>query len=57
VAICQEAALFAMEEDIHIDSVKMRHFNKSLKTFTRRITPEMLQFYKDFQERSGLQSI
>lgn len=57
VAICQEAALFAMEEDIHIDSVKMRHFRKSLSTFTRRITPEMIQFYKDFQDRSGLQSI
>lgn len=57
VAICQEAALFAMEEDIHIDSVKMKHFRKSLSTFTRRITPEMIQFYKDFQDRSGLQSI
>lgn len=57
VAICQEAALFAMEEDLHIDSVKMRHFRKALATFTRRITPEMIQFYKDFQERSGLQSI
>ncbi|KAI9361474.1 P-loop containing nucleoside triphosphate hydrolase protein [Pilaira anomala] len=57
VAICQEAALFAMEEDIHIESVKMRHFRKSLETFTRRITPEMLKFYKDFQEKSGLQSI
>ncbi|RCH89687.1 Spermatoproteinsis associated protein 5 [Rhizopus stolonifer] len=57
VAICQEAALFAMEEDIHIDSVKMRHFQKALDTFTRRITPEMLAFYRDFQERSGLQSV
>ncbi|CAO3649741.1 unnamed protein product [Mucor hiemalis] len=57
VAICQEAALYAMEEDIHIDSVKMRHFRRSLETFTRRITPEMLQFYKDFREKSGLQSI
>ncbi|CEP10802.1 hypothetical protein [Parasitella parasitica] len=57
VAICQEAALLAMEEDIHIDSVKMRHFRKALATFTRRITPEMIQFYKDFQDRSGLQSI
>ncbi|KAI8079177.1 P-loop containing nucleoside triphosphate hydrolase protein [Thamnidium elegans] len=57
VAICQEAALFAMEEDIQIESVKMRHFRKSLETFTRRITPEMLKFYKDFQDKSGLQSI
>ncbi|KAI8887498.1 AAA-domain-containing protein [Backusella circina FSU 941] len=57
VAVCQEAALLAMEEDIHIDSIKRRHFEKALSTFTRRITPEMIQFYADFQERSGLQSI
>lgn len=72
VALCQEAALFAMEEDVHIDSVnstccfilflglfivlqiKRRHFLKALGSFKRRITPEMLQFYADFQSRSGL---
>ncbi|KAI9498373.1 P-loop containing nucleoside triphosphate hydrolase protein [Zychaea mexicana] len=57
VAICQEAALFAMEENVHIDSVKQRHFMQALSSFTRRITPEMLNFYRDFQTRSGLQSI
>ncbi|CAO3643202.1 unnamed protein product [Cunninghamella echinulata] len=57
VAICQDAALFAMEEDIHIDSIKQRHFLKALATFTRRITNEMIQFYADFQANSGLQSI
>ncbi|KAI8149913.1 P-loop containing nucleoside triphosphate hydrolase protein [Fennellomyces sp. T-0311] len=57
VAICQEAALFAMEEDVHIDSVKQRHFLHAVSTFTRRITPEMLKFYRDFQTRSGLQSV
>lgn len=31
VAICQEAALFAMEEDIHIESVKhVYYFKKNL---------------------------
>ncbi|CAO3594195.1 unnamed protein product [Absidia cylindrospora] len=57
VAICQDAALFAMEEDIHIDTIKRRHFIKALSTFTRRITAEMIQFYADYQARSGLQSI
>ncbi|KAI7857888.1 P-loop containing nucleoside triphosphate hydrolase protein [Circinella umbellata] len=57
VAICQEAALFAMEENIHIDSVKQRHFIQALSSFTRRITPEMLKFYHDYRTRSGLQSI
>ncbi|KAI7874649.1 AAA-domain-containing protein [Lichtheimia hyalospora FSU 10163] len=54
VALCQEAALIAMEEDVHIDSIKRRHFLKALGSFKRRITPEMLQFYADFQTRSGL---
>ncbi|KAG1455983.1 hypothetical protein G6F46_007923 [Rhizopus delemar] len=57
VAICQEAALIAMEENVYIDSIKMRHFKKALDTFTRRITPEMLKFYADYQEQSGLQSV
>ncbi|KAG2220538.1 hypothetical protein INT45_004144, partial [Circinella minor] len=57
VAICQEAALFAMEENIHIDSVKQRHFMQALSSFTRRITPEMLKFYHNYRTRSGLQSI
>ncbi|KAI8341533.1 P-loop containing nucleoside triphosphate hydrolase protein [Chlamydoabsidia padenii] len=57
VAICQDAALYAMEEDIHIDSIKRRHFIKALSSFTRRITDEMIQFYADYQAKSGLQSI
>ncbi|KAL0085560.1 P-loop containing nucleoside triphosphate hydrolase protein [Phycomyces blakesleeanus] len=57
VSICQEAALFAMEEDLSIDKIKRRHFTKALESFTRRITPEMIQFYADFQARSGLQSV
>ncbi|KAI9323559.1 P-loop containing nucleoside triphosphate hydrolase protein, partial [Dichotomocladium elegans] len=57
VAICQEAALFAMEEDVNIDSIKRRHFHKAMSSFKRRITPEMLQFYADFQSRSGLQQV
>ncbi|KAI8097370.1 P-loop containing nucleoside triphosphate hydrolase protein [Halteromyces radiatus] len=57
VAICQDAALYAMEEDMQIDSIKRRHFIKALSSFTRRITEEMIQFYADFQAKSGLQSI
>ncbi|KAI7869442.1 P-loop containing nucleoside triphosphate hydrolase protein [Spinellus fusiger] len=57
VSIGQEAALYAMEEDLNIDSIKQRHFLKALSSLVRRITPEMIQFYADFQARSGLQSI
>ncbi|ORY96841.1 P-loop containing nucleoside triphosphate hydrolase protein [Syncephalastrum racemosum] len=57
VALCQEAALLAMEESVEIDSVKRRHFIEALNTFKRRITPEMIQFYDDFRSQSKLQSI
>ncbi|KAF9087620.1 Spermatoproteinsis associated protein 5 [Mortierella sp. AD031] len=57
VALCQEAAMKAMEESLEIPCVSLRHFERALKGMTRRITPEMLQFYDDFRKRSGLKSV
>ncbi|KAG0371330.1 spermatogenesis associated protein 5 [Gamsiella multidivaricata] len=56
VALCQEAAMKAMEESLEIEYVSKRHFNQALAEMTRRITPEMIQFYDDFRMRSGLKS-
>ncbi|KAJ1960599.1 AAA+-type ATPase [Dipsacomyces acuminosporus] len=50
VSLCQEAAMEAMTEDINARSIKMRHFERCLKGFKKRITPEMLQFYADFRK-------
>ncbi|KAJ1896003.1 AAA+-type ATPase, partial [Kickxella alabastrina] len=52
VALCQDAAIGAMAEDADAACVAMRHFDACLLSFKKRITPEMLQFYADFQNRS-----
>jgi len=57
VALCQNAAIHAMEEDIHIEMVCQRHFEKALKNITPRITKEMIEFYDNFRKKSGLRSV
>ncbi|KAF9326961.1 spermatogenesis associated protein 5 [Podila minutissima] len=57
VALCQEAAMKAMEESLEIECVSKRHFDQALAALTRRITPEMLQFYDQFRQKSGLKSV
>lgn len=46
-----------MEESIQIDKVYARHFEKARKAVTPRITEEMIAFYDEFRNRSGLRSI
>ncbi|CAG8553045.1 7039_t:CDS:10 [Diversispora eburnea] len=57
VAISQEAALYAMEEDLDAKEVLRDHFIKAISSFTRRITTEMIEFYEDFRKKSGLKSV
>ncbi|KAF8931971.1 P-loop containing nucleoside triphosphate hydrolase protein [Dissophora ornata] len=57
VALCQDAAMKAMEESLEIACVSSRHFNLALAEMTRRITPEMVQFYDEFRMKSGLKSV
>ncbi|KAF9406876.1 spermatogenesis associated protein 5, partial [Podila epigama] len=57
VALCQEAAMKAMEDNLEIEYVSKRHFEQALAGMTRRITPEMIQFYREFREKSGLKSV
>lgn len=49
VALCREASLAAIEEDPeHASSLGARHLHKALAGWKRRITPEMLAFYRRF---------
>ncbi|KAG0052085.1 spermatogenesis associated protein 5 [Gryganskiella cystojenkinii] len=57
VALCQEAAMKAMEESLEIACVSKRHFDQAIASMTKRITPEMIRFYDDFRTRSGLKSV
>ncbi|EPS36998.1 hypothetical protein H072_9445 [Dactylellina haptotyla CBS 200.50] len=46
IKICDEAVLGAMREDLEIESVKWRHFEKALKGVKSVITAEMVRRYK-----------
>ncbi|KAI8484995.1 spermatogenesis associated protein 5 [Branchiostoma belcheri] len=57
VAVCQEAALSALTEDIKAQSVLGRHFHQALQAVCARIGPEMIRFYQQYQQNSGLHCI
>ncbi|KAL7751010.1 AAA+-type ATPase [Sorochytrium milnesiophthora] len=57
VSVCQQAALLAMQEDLHAQHVAQRHFLLAAQRLTRRITPQMIQFYDDFRRTVGVKSI
>lgn len=48
VAVCNEAALFAMQENIDIDAVAWRHFQQSFATLKPRTSQEMLKNFQKF---------
>ena len=56
-AACREAALAALQEDIRADTVRMRHFERALVAIKPRTTPELIRFYEDYQQKSGVHSI
>ncbi|KAJ3178078.1 spermatogenesis associated protein 5 [Geranomyces variabilis] len=57
VAVCQDAAMAAMEEDVEAEKVHLRHFHKAVRSVTPRITDEMIRFYDDFRTQAGLRSV
>jgi AAA family ATPase len=56
-AVCKEAALAALEEDIQAKVVRWKHFEKALSAVKPRITMESIKFYDQFQQRIGIHSI
>jgi AAA family ATPase len=57
VSICREAAIAAMEEDVKIDAVHLRHYITAITRVEPRITREMIQFYEEFARNSNLTSV
>ncbi|KAJ8951028.1 hypothetical protein NQ318_006413 [Aromia moschata] len=47
-AICHEAAMMALEEDLQIPQVESRHFEKALKLVTPRTPPSLIKLYEDY---------
>ncbi|MEM5815163.1 MAG: CDC48 family AAA ATPase [Candidatus Aenigmatarchaeota archaeon] len=50
-ALCREAALNALREDINAKKVKLKHFEEALSKIVPSITKEMIEYYKKFEER------
>lgn len=61
VSACRDAALAALEEAENMESLSsikpsigMDHMTKALAEMERQITPEMTQFYMDFQGKTSV---
>ncbi|KAI5970686.1 AFG2 [Candida margitis] len=52
--LCQEAGLNAIMENRNAQHVENKHFEHALQGISRGITQDMLQYYKDFANRAGL---
>ncbi|XP_002737071.1 ATPase family gene 2 protein homolog A-like [Saccoglossus kowalevskii] len=57
VAVCHEAALAAMQEDIHAEFIMERHFKQALLAVTPRITEDLIEFYEQYKDISGLHTV
>ncbi|KAL1777733.1 spermatogenesis-associated protein 5 isoform X1 [Sigmodon hispidus] len=57
IAVCKEAALLALEEDIKADRIMKRHFTQALTIVTPRIPESLMRFYEEYQEKSGLHTV
>ncbi|MFH4973543.1 hypothetical protein AB6A40_000252 [Gnathostoma spinigerum] len=50
VALCRNAALIALREDINVDCIREHHFEKSLKIVVPRTDRNLLDIYERFQK-------
>ena len=51
-AICREAVMLALREDINVEKIEMRHFEEALKKIRPSVTETMLSFYERFEEKA-----
>jgi len=49
-ALCREAALNALRENINAKEVTTKHFNKAMEKVKPSITPELVRFYERITE-------
>ncbi len=49
-ALCREAALFALREDINAKEVKMKHFEKALEKIKPSLSKELIEAYRKIAE-------
>ncbi|GAA5855531.1 hypothetical protein JCM8547_007875 [Rhodosporidiobolus lusitaniae] len=56
VSICQDAALSAMEDNVEAPHIRREFLLHATQTVRRRITPEVVQEYEEWRDRSGVRS-
>ncbi|MEE6461619.1 hypothetical protein FKM82_001347 [Ascaphus truei] len=56
-AVCREAALLALQEDIQAQCIMGRHFDQALAVVTPRIPDSLIQFYATYNQQSGLHNL
>lgn len=47
-AVCHEAAMKALEEDLNIQQIRSDHFEAALKIVTPRITESSITLYEEY---------
>lgn len=57
VAVCQDAAMRAMEMDFDASCITMKHFEMAISTVTPRISAETKRFYENFRKGASVKSI
>jgi transitional endoplasmic reticulum ATPase len=50
-ALVRESVMNALREDINAKEVKMKHFEETLKKMTPSLSKEIIEYYKNFEER------
>ncbi|XP_075716593.1 ATPase family gene 2 protein homolog A isoform X1 [Rhinoderma darwinii] len=56
-AVCREAALLALQEDIDAKCITAKHFDQALTIVTPRIPDSLIRFYETYQQKSGLHNL
>ncbi|XP_060757210.1 ATPase family gene 2 protein homolog A isoform X2 [Neoarius graeffei] len=52
-AVCREAALFALQEDMKAENITVSHFESALAVVKPRVPDSLLQLYADYQRQHG----
>ncbi len=50
-ALCREAAMFALRENIKAKEVRMKHFSEAFKSVSPSVTKDVVQYYEKFEDR------
>jgi len=51
-AVCREAVMLALRDDMQTERIEMRHFLQAIRKVKPSITESMISFYEKFEERA-----